>query len=118
MVHLPPLRLLVLGVERDARGAAEKELRRGRVSSRRPRRVSARVDEARGERGNDLVTINESIYDDATFLKSIKEHIDFVIKAKKPSTNNTWGETQIFKFSQIFMGTLPYVSRRRSTRAP
>ena len=55
--------------------------------------IAISIDEARGKRGNDIATINEAIYDNATFLKSIHDHIEFTIRVKKPQASHTWGET-------------------------
>ena len=55
--------------------------------------VAIRIDEAKGERGNDLVKINEDIYDSASFLAALASHITYMIQLRKPGEKGTWGDT-------------------------
>lgn len=45
------------------------------------------------KRGTDLKTIDESIYEDLTFVNKLIDTIEFIIETSKPQTNGTWRKT-------------------------
>ena len=55
--------------------------------------IAIYLENAEGDRGNDLIKINEAIYDNSTFLREIVDLIEFTVESAKPEANKCWNET-------------------------
>jgi hypothetical protein len=56
--------------------------------------IEIRVQRATGQRGSDLKPVDESIYEDETFVTAVEGEIESIMSAEDPEKNKTWRATR------------------------